>query len=306
MSIVPCLAILLLPNGKLLPLPLKAAIFLAFIGLYGTRNTIGNGQTSLLVLVLMLVTLLTAEEHWLIAGITLGVALSKYSLSLPILMVILLHRKWRIAATALFVQLIAWLILSLYTRDSPFLILNEYYHLLLFHINLPGIHLANLFPSSSNLLYLFEALLTILVFLAMGYWLWHTKYWHIPSDQAPRKLFIQMHHTTIITLWTILVAYHRAYDTLLAILFFALVIVGLSDPVFWQLSQAQWAAVLGLLALSVVALSLPARGNSLVGLTIPVKYQSVWLAIQGQGTTSVLLLMLACSIWLLYKIRDLA
>lgn len=64
-------------------------IFLIYIDLSATRIAVENGQTTLLVFLLMLVAVLYAPRDWRISGLALGLALSKYSLSLPIFLFLL-------------------------------------------------------------------------------------------------------------------------------------------------------------------------------------------------------------------------
>lgn len=61
-------------------LPEIALVYTLFWGLLSTRQVIGRGQTTLLCFTMILICLLLTGKNWL-AGITLGVALSKYSIA---------------------------------------------------------------------------------------------------------------------------------------------------------------------------------------------------------------------------------
>jgi hypothetical protein len=82
--VTPWLALRLLPPSLQLPLGLKWVVALSFYAMKGPRVAIANGQPSILVFFLMIVTLLLRQRHWFWAGLILGVALSKYSIALPV------------------------------------------------------------------------------------------------------------------------------------------------------------------------------------------------------------------------------
>ena len=56
-----------------------------------TRHPVSIGQTTLAVFSLLLASLALQERHWFWAGICLGIALSKYSLALPVLLLFLVE-----------------------------------------------------------------------------------------------------------------------------------------------------------------------------------------------------------------------
>ena len=85
MFITASLAIRRIPFAgvKLSPID-EIFLFLIYIDLSATRIAIENGQTTLFVFLLMMVAVLYMDRDWRISGVALGVALSKYSLSLPV------------------------------------------------------------------------------------------------------------------------------------------------------------------------------------------------------------------------------
>ena len=304
MALTPWLVWRLLPDkGTGLGWQGKLLLALVFWGIFGTRNIIGNGQTSLLVFVLMLVTLSWAERGWLVAGLALGVALSKYSLALPIFLLLLLERRWRVLLVALAVQALALLALAFFTGETVWEILGAYLVIFQLHTGLEGIHLASLFPGSPMAEVLADVVLSVLVF---GTLLWkgfvfrrHSSATGLPCMPAAACApLAQAHVFNVLMLWTLLVAYHRAYDTFTAILFVALAGWGLARGV-WALSAggrlAMWAALLVLVG----ALSLPAQGMALLAGLLPVGALAGWLDMQGRGMTLALLAMLGVSLWLL-------
>ena len=125
----------------------KWLVALVFVCMFPTRNAVGLGQNSLPVVAAMLAVLYWQDRHDLLAGILFGLALSKYSLALPLLVYLLYRRKIRVLAVGVVVQLVGLLLLALICRVSPLQIGVGY--LAMFHAvassNL-GIHLAALFP----------------------------------------------------------------------------------------------------------------------------------------------------------------
>jgi hypothetical protein len=103
------------------------------------------------------------------------------------------------------------------------------------------------------------------------------------------------HVLTILFIWTILLAYHRLYDTLILIFFVILVFKGLARPSIWELSQRGRTTLLVFMAVFIpFILILPAR---IVDLLLPFYYGRVGDFI----TTLLLVTMLAISMFLLWR-----
>jgi hypothetical protein len=303
MIAIPLMVLWVLPKGDPLGLFEKAILWLSFISFFGTRNIAGNGQTSLLVFALMLVTLIAMNKNGLLAGLALGIALSKYSLSLPIFIFLLLKKKFRIAFIAAGVQILGVFILWLITQASPFQILQGYIQILRIHTGLPGIHLATLFPDQTFLALLMTILMTVMVaiFLLKG----RVKK-GVLAEQGVMSQDIQLVDlvtVSILILWTVLVAYHRAYDTFLAILFIALIIYILAGPQKWQLAKLERNFLTISLWFYIVIMCLPARGISMLGVAVDNDFVTTWLDFQGRGLTLTLLFMLASAIWMLFRMQ---
>lgn len=266
-------------------------IFLVYIDLSATRIAIENGQTTLLVFLLMLVAVLYAQRDWRISGLALGLALSKYSLSLPVFLFLLFKRKFNILILAAAVQLLGILGIASITRTSPVTIVQENIQLFFRLFDQPGIHLSRWFEGSSpNLLLsmLPVLVMTLVVFVPIFYWLRTSR---IPADMEG---VIDFHLLTILFIWTMLVAYHRLYDTLILITFAVLVYKGLSIPSLWSLSELERRILLLYLAILPLILVLPAR---LVDRFLPGYYGTVGDLI----VTIFLLLMLGISMFLLER-----
>ena len=300
MFVIPGLVIRLLPSDRTLDAYTKALIYLAFLGMFGTRNIAGNGQTSLIIFAFMLLALLSLRRSWLAAGVWLGLALSKYSLSLPVFIYFIVKKQYRAAVTGLLVQALAAVLLSVLTRTSPVVIVYEYLQILGVHTNLPGIQLGSLYPGSPFLGIAATAGMTLVLFIALMVWFRRLS-GRLVLDSWLEQ-FSGNHLMTALMLWTLLVAYHRAYDSFVAVLFFAMVIYGLSGDVGWRLTSSQRKALAFSSVLAYIPLSLPARGITFIARALPDESLVRWLDFQGALLTLTLLVMLAATLWLLYHI----
>jgi hypothetical protein len=291
---IPFLVLRLFPALYLRPATDKLLFIFIFIGLFGTRNIAGNGQTSLFVFAAMLLAIL-AEHHWLYAGIDLGFALSKYSLALPLLILFLIERKYRQIIIGLAIQFVAIFTLSAMTRQSIVSILDAYVRIFQLHTDLPGIHLATLFPAGSLAGCVAVISLSLATIGSLGYWL-HTR--KMQSLTASHQL-VRQTMFTILMMWTLLVAYHRAYDTFVTILLIALIaewLIQTDGSYAWQ----RW-SLAALAGLTIIVMTLPARGISIIEQVTSTGFMAVWLRLQSSSITLLLLAILACSIWILYQ-----
>jgi len=293
---IPFWVLRLFPALNIRPATDKLLFGFIFIGLFGTRNIAGNGQTSLLVFAAMLLALL-AERHWLYAGIALGLALSKYSLALPLLILFLIERKYCQIIIGLAIQAVAILTLSVMTHQPIVSILDAYVRIFQLHTDLPGIHLATLFPSGSLAGWVAVISLSLATAGSLGYWLHTRKIQSLPASHP----LVRQTLFTILMLWTLLVAYHRAYDTFVTILLIALIAEWLihndgSRP--WQC----W-LLAALAGLTIIVMILPARGISIIEQETSTGFMTVWLRLQSSSITLLLLAILACSIWILFQFK---
>jgi len=285
----------LFPQFEQWPPAEKLCFGLMFVGLFGTRNIGGNGQTSFLIFAAMLAAVL-AERRWFLSGLMLGVAMSKYSLALPVFLLFLLERKYREIVVAGLVQAVALLLLSAISQQSPWRIVSAYLQIFQMHTSLPGIHLANLFPAGGLGGQIAAWLLSLMTAAPLLYWLYQRK------GQALRCIFLARQALlTIFMLWTLLVAYHRAYDTFAAILFIAQVVTWLKHA---GRAKPQSAFLLVALALLVVtALTVPARGVGGGDGGGAAGWLTTWLTVQSHAVTLALTMSLAVSLWILYQLK---
>ncbi len=233
-------------------------LFLTYFDLSATRIAIENGQTTLLVFLLMLIAIIEADRGWHISGISLGLALSKYSLSLPIFLFFLYKKKYKALLFAVFVQMVGVLALSEITKQSPVTIMYENVMLFFRLFDQPGVHLSRWFEflSANDLVAEVPVLvMTVLVFIPILFW----THRHAKTASAYARDILDFHILTILLIWTMLVAYHRLYDTLVVIFFMVLFFKGLTDPNIWNLSNRQHRMLTTVMTILPLILILPAR-----------------------------------------------
>ena len=270
----------------------EVLVFLVYFDLSATRIAVENGQTTLFVFWLMLIALLFARRSWQIAGSALGVALSKYSLSLPVFLFFLYKRKFRLLLLAIAIQLFGLLGLSAIGRTSPVTIVMENIQLFSQLFDQPGIHLARFFEIFTKNQLLTEipvVIMTMLVFIPLFFWLRG-----LTSITEAGEDVLDLHLLTILFAWTMLVAYHRLYDTLILLFFIVLVFKGLAYPNVWKLNPGNRTMLLAYLAIAPLIWILPAR---IVDKALPHYYGTNSDAV----TTIFFLVMLALSMFLLRR-----
>jgi hypothetical protein len=289
---------------RLVPIPLRATqqalIALVFWALLGTRSALVNGQTSLLVLVLMLAALWLAGRHDWLAGLLLGLALSKYSVALPGLLVLALARRWRVLLIALGVQVASVLGLALVTGSAPLDIVGAYAWMFGYHAGMSGIHLASLFPKDSPFAGLAVALGSALVWGVLARW-WFVRRGDLGAGHGAPDATAQLHLLAVVALWTLLVAYHRAYDTVLFVCFVALAVYALAQPERWGLSRRSSVVLAAFLVLVIAALSAPGEAASLA---LPGALVEAWKRLLAGAMTLALAAATGCALWLMWRCRE--
>lgn len=268
-------------------------IFLVYFDFSATRIAIENGQTTLFVFLLMIVSILYAERSWVKSGLAMGVALSKYSLSLPVFLFLLYKRNFKAALLAIGVQILGVLGMSVVSGNSPVTIVYENIQLFFRLFDQPGIHLSRWFEflSDNHYVSLIPALLmTAVTFLLILFWTYRRS-----REAASRShTVIDFHILTILFIWVLLVAYHRLYDALILLFFVVLIFKGLAYPNVWNLAQRERTFLLGLMATLPLILILPAR---IVDMFIPEYYGRNSDAV----TTFTLIALLIISMFLLRR-----
>jgi hypothetical protein len=235
--LLPWLTFRSLPEAENLTWTDKLLTSLIFYAMTSTRRALDTGQTTLLIVSLMVGALLLARKNWAVAGILLGIAMSKYSVTLPLFLFFLYQRQFRLIVTSLVVQLAALLSIAVMTSTSPLLIVDSYLRLFLQHLNGKGIHMGQFLPSGSP----WRLIVPIMGTLLLLGWVVQV----LRRKQGKTSNFIKKsddsfyawHILTILSLWALLVAYHRLYDVALILFFLVLMATGLRWSTAWQLSS---------------------------------------------------------------------
>jgi len=308
MFLVPVLVVNLFRQKSIVSSSHRAIVCLAPWGLLATSEAIGNGQTSYLVLTLSLVALLTASKNRLVAGIALGVALSKYSLCLPFLLFLLfLKKEYRVVAIAIILQVLGFLLLSVLTKTSFISLLGEYYRIVTTLINSHGINLESLLSPHYYVAYF---LVLALTFLAV----WCC--WRMTHPREPRLAqvdatarvdlersraeIIHLHALNLLAIWTLLSFYHGEYDAVVFILFVAMIVFGLANN-YWDIQPEHKVLVVISTLAAVLLMSRP--GVSVTSI-LPASLSRLGALLASSGVTSLaLLISFAISLWLSLRIR---
>ena len=248
--LLPILVIRYLTPTPQIPPKIVLLTCLIFYALKGTRAALGTGQTTIFVLTLMILALAIKEKSWLVSGLFLGIALSKYSIALPVFLFFLYKRQFKILGVSLLVQLMGVFIISWIGDSTPVSVIQSYYEIMLLHVDYPGIHLGELFSPNSNMRISGPIVLTITVASLFGYQYLRNR--AIVSDK-----FSDLHVLSILSLWTLLVAYHRPYDGIMIIFFIVMIMYGLSQTDRWHLSAISRVGLIVYFSTAMLLLILP-------------------------------------------------
>ncbi|WP_322495334.1 glycosyltransferase family 87 protein [Chloroflexus sp.] len=205
---------------------------LLFLSLFSTKSALHTGQTTLIVSLLMFLAVLFAERNVFVAGIALGIALSKYSLSLPVILFLWFKRKYSLISIAALVQILSAFVLAWLTNTSPFVIIIEYLTMIAAHISQSGIHLASYFVKNNIIVIILTIGITIPMLLVVHYWT-QIRSFNLLEEQ---RQLLDMNVLALFNLHTLLSFYHREYDAVIWIISFFVLFFGLKINV-WNVSQ---------------------------------------------------------------------
>lgn len=197
-------------------------ILLSFLSLIATREAIETGQTSLLVLACSLGALFISDSRPWVAGILLGIGLSKYSLSFPFFLCLALQRRFLTLIVGLAVQISGVALINIISHSSPFEVLSAYLHILRLHAGLPGFHL------TATLLRGLGVWSTLIIGLGSAI-LWVTVFTMYKRSRRGLGSIDNFAVLTLAMVWNLLVFYHRRYDHIGMVLF-----IGLSSLWVWE------------------------------------------------------------------------
>ncbi len=287
--LIPWLALPLCP----VPLSrrLRAAFAVSFCIMIGTRVTIGNGQTSLLVLAALLLAYVSMlRSQATVSGIAYGIALSKYSLAAPLFILIVHRRQWRTLVMAISVQLAAIAMLSVMTNTAPISIVHSYIRVMQRHAEISGMTIFSLLPSH----WLFAVYpVAIATATAIGIGLLVDIRRATRLHCANNELFA----FSITALWLLLSIYHNIYDSVIIIVPVLYIIWRLStEPLrYMPISRA---GVVALLVLILAIMSIPgAFMNAII-------HNWSQIADQAYTVSCMLLLILTVVVWIVSRGRS--
>jgi len=295
---IPFLLVRLFPIKNWLNRWEELALVFALVGMTSTRYAAASGQITFLILDLLLVTLLMADHKPWIAGLFLGLALSKYSLSLGILILfIFIEPKPRLIITAGTVQVAGIVSLMLLSGSGFTEIIAEYIRMALWHAGREGIHLAAALHAEQYSLWIALAL-TLAVAIPLAFWRWNNAgqlYFKMPSPLS------RYHLSVILVLWALLVGYHRAYDAMVAFTFFGLVVYLAKQSNAWDLSTRTQTALKIFTVVAVLIMMVPSGG--VVRGLLPMSLETLWGEAANLAATTLISIFLVITFFLLYHIK---
>jgi len=274
------------------------ALTCAMIGLSSTRNATASGQITFLILDLMLAAVVLADRRPWLAGLLLGVALSKYSLSLGVLLLfLLLEPKIRLVLTACLVQLAGLLALMFISGSGLPAIIHEYLLMVNLHASMEGIHLAALVRGSGQEVWIGLAW-TLVVAIPIAYWRWAKALRRFGEKLVPLS---RIHLLTILILWALLVVYHRAYDAMVVIVYMGLIAYLVKRSQAWDLSRAARFWIIAFSLAGQLLLMIPS--GSMTRGYLPALLETVWGRVENLTTTFLILAFLGVGLFLLFRLR---
>lgn len=307
---VPQLVFKVFPDPQAFTRAERCALTLAFFSLASTRASVWAGQTTLTVFALMLATLLWRNRvtpglpragSLLMAGICLGFALSKYSLALPLLLLLILRLRrgdWLIAGVSIGVQLLGILVVAGLAGVSPAAVVADYVDRFQYMARLSmhgGVQLITSIGLKDDTASLMGAGLLLACTAALGYW-WRRR--RLCIQLRPMAEYLML---TILILLALLVSYHRVYDVALAVLLVPLGWQAALQRGAWGLSRLQARFVqLGTVGFAAILL-LPSETMSVL---LSQAHASLWILLVRRAVQSALVIALVASVWLLVRLRQ--
>jgi hypothetical protein len=140
-NIISAIVIVYLIETQMLPQPIRskrlAILALLFFASAPLSSAISIGQTTVLIFLMALAGFFALRKRQLLAGVLIGLALSKYSLVFPILMFLLLDRRFVALAVAVAMQLIGVLVFCFVVGTPLDTFLTNYFRLASIYIASP-------------------------------------------------------------------------------------------------------------------------------------------------------------------------
>jgi hypothetical protein len=237
-----------------LNLLLGAMMALVYYGLPGIRASIVTGQTSVIIIFLILLTLwLLRNNRKLLAGLALGLALSKFSVAIPLFLFLIYKKSWTTLAVGLLAQGVAFVIFAILRQGSPIEVVSDFASIAGAHAGDHGIHLTGSLEPSASVSILVGVVFSFAVFIPLGYLISRER-----KLASHLELFDHMVFGAL-CIWSLLVAYHKAYDIGLVVAVLVVAIYALSNPCLWGIgNRLLWWMLPSFLAI-ILVLSTPVR-----------------------------------------------
>jgi hypothetical protein len=193
--------------------PSKLLVFVIALAMVSTRAVLNNGQTTFIVIVLSLLALLLRRRAWLLAGLCLGIALSKYSIVLPTVLYLFFEGRARnllILGSAALVQVLGVYLISQMSGDALLTVVQQYATLF---GNLAqadtevGVQLSRLVGAGNAAQVVLSLVMTAGLLAGLALW-WRA----LSSSEAALRPLFDYAMWVVAILWTMLVFYHGGYD----------------------------------------------------------------------------------------------
>lgn len=211
------------------------------------RVTLRLGQISLIIVALLFGAVLAHRKNRrLLAGLLLGLALTKYPLTLPFFLYFLWRREWRMAGAAILVLALLTTVYALGAGVSPLTVVGDYFHYITHRSLTADHHFAGTTEIGPLLLVLTggnEVLADRLTILVAGLGLLAM------LIVFRRKPQFEDLHLVIVALYTLWFVYHRTYDSVLCLAPAAVLLGFIRRGEHLRFAYG-WLAALGLLVVS--------------------------------------------------------
>ncbi len=197
-------------------------LWLLLVALIGTREVLEFGQTALIVLAAMLGALALTRRWPIAAGLLLGLALSKYSLSLPAAVLLLLYRHWLTTAVAAVVQIAGALAIAVLARTPPLTMIYSYLQTARLHANLPGYNFTALLLKPLGAAG--AAPVVLLSLIVLGALVWWLRGGGLGAGWNGGISTTALALLAVLLIWDLQAVYHRRYDHVALIVLAALML----------------------------------------------------------------------------------
>jgi hypothetical protein len=218
-------------------------LLLLLLSFISTREAIETGQSTIIVLGLVLLSVALVDRNEILGGILLGVALSKFTLTFPAVLVLLYRRRFLAVFVSAVVQIAGAELLAWIGHTSFFDVIRAYVSIATTHMGLPGMHLAQGLLAGHQVL---QAGFAVIGLIAIAVVVIELLRHDDGSGRQAATKFRAFALLTALMLFDLLVVYHRRYDFTAGIMLFALAVfsINLSLEQLWITSARERNALL--------------------------------------------------------------